>query len=126
MYQPWGSESLDARRVAGVRDVKPFSVSANPSMHTVLGFFLHFLPMKFFKITIMDATNETLLTHLTWDEFLRFVACLFLFGTSQGVPRRMFWANNSPDIYFGAPFCLHSHMFRKRFDAILKNFKFIL
>ena len=24
MYRPWGSESLDARSIAGVRDVKPF------------------------------------------------------------------------------------------------------
>ena len=24
MYRPWGSESLDARRIAGARDVKPF------------------------------------------------------------------------------------------------------
>ena len=48
MYQPWGSEPLDAKRVAGVRYVKPNLVSADPSMHTVLGFFLHFLPMEFF------------------------------------------------------------------------------
>ncbi|KAI2504308.1 xylulose kinase [Fragilaria crotonensis] len=72
----------------------------------------------------MDATNQTLSNPLTWDEFLRFsMACLFLFGTIQGVPRQMFWANDSPDIYYGAPFCLHSHMSRNRFEAILKKFK---
>jgi hypothetical protein len=74
--------------------------------------------MEFFKTTIMNAKYETLSTHLTWDEFLRFMVCLFLFGTSQGVPRQMFWANDSPDINFGAPFLLHSHMSRNRFEAI--------
>ena len=39
IYQPRGSEPLDAFRVTGVRDVQPCVVSADPSMHTVLGFF---------------------------------------------------------------------------------------
>ncbi|KAI2510973.1 hypothetical protein MHU86_3445 [Fragilaria crotonensis] len=41
MYRIWGSKPLDARRVVGV--------SADASMHTVLGFFLHFLPLEYFK-----------------------------------------------------------------------------
>jgi hypothetical protein len=57
MYQPWGSaEPLDASRVAGVRDVQPSLVSANPSMHSVLDFFLHFLQL--FETTVLQATNK--------------------------------------------------------------------
>ncbi|KAI2500665.1 Transposase IS4 [Fragilaria crotonensis] len=123
IYRPWGSEPLDARRVAGVRDVQPSLVSADPSMHTALGFFLHFLPQEFFKTTILQATNETLSDPLTWDEFLRFMAILFLLGTTQGVQRRMFWANDMPDIFCGAPFRLHAYMSRRRFEAILKHLK---
>jgi hypothetical protein len=98
--------------VAGVRDVQPSLVSADPSMHTVLGFFLHFLPLEYFKTTIVQAANETLSDPLTWDEFLRFMAILLLFGTTQGVPRRMFWSNDTP---------LHAYMSRRRFEAILKH-----
>ena len=107
-YQPWGSEPLDARRVAGVRDVQPFLVSADPSMHTVLGFFLHFLPLESFKTTIHQATSKTLFNPLTWGEFLRFKAILFLFAATQGVPRQMFWSDDMPGIFCGAPFCLHA------------------
>jgi hypothetical protein len=108
----------------GVRDVQPSLVSADPSMHSVLGFFLHFLPLEYFRTTIIHATNETLSDPCTWDEFLRFIAILLLFGTTQGVPRRMFWANDQhPDIFCGAPFRLHAYMSRRRFEAILKASK---
>jgi hypothetical protein len=80
----WGSEPLDARRVLGVRDVQPTLVSADASMHTVLGFFLHFLPLEYFRTTILDATNETLSDPLTWDEFLRFISILLLFANDSG------------------------------------------
>ena len=91
IYKPWGSEPLDKRRVLGMRDhVMPNLVSADATMHTVLGFFLHFLPMEFFKTTVFQATNEILLDPLTWDEVLRFISILFLFATTQGVTRRMF------------------------------------
>ena len=102
----------------------PNLVSADATMHTVLGFFLHFLPMEFFKTTVLQATNETLSDPLTWDEFLRFISILFLFATTQGVPRRMFWSNDQPDIFSGAPFRLHAYMSRRRFEAILKHSKF--
>ena len=124
MYRAWGSEPLDARRVLGVRDVQPTLVSADASMHTVLGFFFHFLPLEYFKTTILQATNETLSDPLTWDEFLRFISILLLFATTQGVPRRMFWSNDQPDIFCGAPFRLHAYMSRRRFEAILKHLKF--
>ena len=115
---------MDARRVVGVKDVQPTLVSANASMHTVLGFFLHFLPLEYFKTTILHATNETLSDPLTWDEFLRFISILLLFATTQGVPRRMFWTNDQPDIFCGAPFRLHAYMSRRRFEAILKSLTF--
>ena len=110
--------------MSGVRDVKPTLVSADASMHTALGFFFHFLPLEFFKTTILQATNETLSDPLTWDEFLRFMSILLLFATTQGVPRRMFWSNDLPDIFSGAPFRLHAYMSRRRFETILKHLKF--
>ena len=101
-----------------MRDVMPNLVSADAIMHTVLGFFLHFLPMEFFIATVLQATNEALSDPLTWDEFLRFTSILFLFATTQGVPRRMFWSNDQPDIFSGAPFRLHAYMSRRRFETI--------
>ncbi len=94
-----GCEPLDARRVVGVKDVQATLVSADALMHAVLGVFLHFLPLKFFKTTILQATNETLSDPLTWDEFLRFISILLRFATTQGVPRHMFWSNDQPDIF---------------------------
>ena len=83
MYRAWGSEHLDARRVVdGVKDVQPTLVSADASMHTLLGFFLHFLPLEFFRTTILQATNKTLSDPLTWDESLQFISILLLFVTT--------------------------------------------
>jgi hypothetical protein len=49
------------------------------------------------------------------------MAILFLFArTTQGVPRGMFWSN---DTYCGASFCLHAYMSRRHFEAILKHLK---
>ena len=124
MYLPWGSEPLDPRRISGVRDVKPTMVRADPSLHTILGYFLHFFPIDFINDTVITATNETISDPLTWEEFLRFLAILFLLATTQGIPRRMFWANDSPDIFAGAPFRLHDYMSRRRFESILKHLKF--
>jgi hypothetical protein len=36
----------------------------------------------------------------------------------------MFWANDSPDIFSGAPICLHEHVPRRRFESILKHLQF--
>ena len=124
MYRPWGSEPLDLRRASGVRDIQPTLVSADPSLHTVLGYFLHFLPVDYLKNTVVTATNTTLSDPLSWEEFLRFMGILFLLATTQGVPRRMFWAIDTPDIFIGAPFRLHAYMSRRRFEAILKHLKF--
>lgn len=88
------SETLDVRGVAGVRDVQPSLVGADPSMHTELCFFLHFLPLEFFKTTILQAKKETLSDPFTWDEFLGLMAILLLLGTIQGVPRRTLWSND--------------------------------
>ena len=125
IYLHWGSEPLDPRRTSGVRDVKPTMARADPSLRTVLGYFLHFFPIDFIKTTVITATKESLSDPLTpWEEFLRFLAILFLLARTQGVPRRMFWANNSPDNFSGAPFRLHEYMSRRRFESILKHLKF--
>ena len=80
--------------------------------------------MNFFKTTVLTATNEILSDPLTWEEFLRFLGVLFLLATTQGVPRRLFWANDSPDMFSGAPFRLHAYMSRCRFESILKHLNF--
>ena len=80
--------------------------------------------MDFFKTTVLAATNESLSDPLTWEEFVRFMGIVFLLATTQGVSRRMFWANDSPDIFVGAPFRLHAYMSRRRFESILKHLKF--
>jgi hypothetical protein len=72
-----------------VKNVQPTLVSADSSSrHTVLGFFLQFLPMESFKrTTILQATNKMLSDALTLDEFLCFILILLLFGTiRKGVP----------------------------------------
>jgi hypothetical protein len=124
MYLSWGSEPLDPRRTSGVRDLKPTMVGADPSLHTILGYFLRILPINFFKTTVIVATNETLSDPLSWEEFLRFMGILFLLATTQGIPRQMFWASDSPDIFSDAPFRLHAYMSRRHFESILKNLKF--
>ena len=82
--------------------------------------------MDFSKTTVLAATNESLSDPLTWEEFVCFMGIVFLLATIQGVSRRMFWANNSPDIFDAAdaPFCLHAYMSRQRFESILKHLKF--
>ncbi len=60
MYFPWGCEPLDPRRTSRVRDLRPTMVGADPSLHTVLGYFLHFLAITFFATTVITATKETL------------------------------------------------------------------
>jgi hypothetical protein len=81
------------------------------------------LPLEYFKTNILQATNETLSDPLTLGEILRFMAILFLLTTTQGVPRRMSWSNDMPDIFCGVPLCLHAYMSKRRFEAILKHLK---
>jgi hypothetical protein len=86
------------------------------------GFFLHFLPLEYFRTTILDAKNEILLDPLTWDEFLAIHCYPFaLCNNSGSATRQMFWSNNQPEIICGAPFRLHAYMSRRRFEAILKH-----
>ena len=122
----WDEMTLDERRKAGVRDVKPSLVNADATLHTILGYFVHFLPVSFIKSILIPATNASLSEPLTWEEFLRFLGLIFLMATTQGVARNEFWANDVPAIFFGAPFRLHSYMSRRRFELILKHLKFTL
>lgn len=124
LYCAWGSEPLDVRRAAGVRDVKPSLVNADPTLHTVLGYFIHFLPVDYIKSTMIPATNATLSEALTWDEFVRFLGLVFIMSTTQTVSRRDFWSQDAPEMFSGAPFRLHSYMSRRRFELILKHLKF--
>ncbi len=49
LYFPWGAEPLDARRTAGVWDVQQSMVNADATLHSVLGYFIHFLPVDYIK-----------------------------------------------------------------------------
>ena len=69
--------------MVGIKDVQPTLVGADASMHTVLGFSLHFLPLEYFKTTILQPTNKNLLDPLRWDEFLELISILLLFATTQ-------------------------------------------
>jgi hypothetical protein len=96
---------------------------ANDSnFHSVTGRFLHLLPVKFLKTTVIKATNRTLSDPLTaWQELLQFLGLLLLVGTAPPRdPRSSFWANNTPDGFDG----LHSNMSRQNFESILKGLKF--
>ncbi len=122
----WDETTLDERRKAGVRDVKPLLVNADATLHTILGYFVHFLPVSFIKSILIPATNASLSDSLTWEEFLRFLGLIFLMATTQAVARSEFWANDVPAILFGEPFRLHYYMSRRRFELILKHLKFTL
>ncbi len=70
LYFPWGAEPLDGRQAAGVRDVQPSMANTHATLHTVLGYFIHFLPVDYIKSTLIPTTNATLSKTLTWDEFV--------------------------------------------------------
>ncbi len=102
LYFPWGAKPLDARRAAGVRDVQPSMVNADATLHTVLGYFIHFLPVNYIETTMIPATNATISEALTWD----------------------FWSQDTPEMFPCAPYRLHTYMSRRRFELILKHLKF--
>ena len=123
-YKEWNSVPWDERKLIGVNDILPTLTRADPTLHTVLGYFTHFLPITFIKDTVLPATNAGLSDPLTWDEFLRFLGLIFVMATTQGNARRDFWANDAPEMFSGAPFRLNSFMSRRRFENILRQLKF--
>lgn len=122
IYMEWNSVPLDTERLCGALDMKPSLIQADRTLHTILGYFTHFLPVSYFKNTVLPATKCT--PPLTWEEFLRFLALIFIMATTQGNARRDFWSSDTPDMFAGAPFRLHSFMSRRRFEDILKHLKF--
>jgi hypothetical protein len=95
----------------------------------VTGRFLHLLPVKFLKTTVIKATNRTLSDPLTaWQELLQFMEHLLFFeGTrNQGDPRSVIWANDTSDLIVGAaaPNCLLSYKSRERFESTLIHLRF--
>jgi hypothetical protein len=125
-YKEWNSVPYCDRRLCGASHVQPTLIRADQTLHTVLGFFIHFLPLAYFKTTVIPATNVFLSDPLSWDEFLRFLGLIFLMATSQGSAKREFWANDVPQLFSGAPFRLNSFMSRRRFELILRSLSFTL
>jgi hypothetical protein len=60
MYEAWVSETLDAGRVIGVKDLQPTLITDNALMHNALSFFLHYLPLDNFKTTISRQQMKSL------------------------------------------------------------------
>jgi Transposase IS4 len=116
----WDEMTLDEKRKAGIIDVTLLLVNADATLHTILGYFVHFLPVSFIKSILIPATNASLSKPLTWEEFLHFLGVIFLMATTQGVARSDFWANDVP-AFFCAPFRLQSYMSRRCFELILKD-----
>ena len=77
-FLSWGSESIEPRRAAGVGDMQPNLVGSDATLHSIVGYFIHFLPMAFIKNVVIPATSANLSEALTWEEFLRFLGLLFL------------------------------------------------
>ncbi len=75
---------MDALRRCGAVDVKPTLIQADPTLHTILGYFTHFLPVSYLKNTVLPATSACITPPLTWEEFLRFLALIFVMATTQG------------------------------------------
>ena len=91
-----------------------------------MGYFIHFLPVTYFKTAVIPATNAHISESLMWEEFLRFWGLLFLMAMTQGNAQRDYWANDSPQMFSGAPYRLHMYMSKRRFDSILKHLTFTL
>ena len=126
IYKEWHSVPYCDRRLCGANDVQPSLIRADSTMHTVLGYFTHFLPIVYFKTAVLPATNAHLSDALSWEEFLRFLGLIFLMATSQGSARREYWANDAPQMFSGAPFRLQNFVSRRRFEMILKHLTFTL
>ncbi len=124
IYMEWNSVPLDAKRLCGAVDVKPTLIQADSIIHTVLGYFTHFLPVSYLKITVLLATSACITPLLTWEDFHHFLALIFAMATTQGNARRDFWSTDTPEMFAGAPFRLHSFMLRRQFENILKHLKF--
>ena len=121
----WNSVPLDAQRLCGAVDVKPTLIQADPTLHTIMGYFTRFLPVSYFTNIVLPATTSACVSPpLTWEEFLHFLALIFVMATRQGNVRRDFWSTDTPEMFAGALFRLHSFMPRRRFDNILKHLKF--
>jgi hypothetical protein len=67
-----------------MNNVQPSLIRADSTMHTVLGYFTHFLPFVYFKTTVLPTKNAHLSDPLLWEEFLCFLGLIYLMAMSQG------------------------------------------
>ena len=74
IYKEWNSVPYCDRRLCGANFVQLTLIRADQILHTVLGYFIHFMPVSYFKTTVIPATNVNLSDPLSWEEFLRFWA----------------------------------------------------
>ncbi len=100
----WNFVPFDERRVMAAIDVRPTLKGADPTLHTVLGYFVHFLLVEYLKIIVIPQMNAAIKEPVTWEEFLRFLGITFIMATTQGNARKDFWASDTPEIFSGVPF----------------------
>ena len=108
----------------GANDFLPTLTRADAILHTVLGYFNHFLPVAYFKDTVLPATNACLTDPMRWEEFLLFIGLILLMATTQGNARQYFWSSDNPEMFSGASFRLNAFMLRRRFENILRHLRF--
>jgi hypothetical protein len=84
-FNHWSSLKQPFSKPQTKHFLQPSLISAEPSIHTVLGCVLQFLPLELFRTTILQATNKAISDPPTWDEFLRVMAILLLFGLTKGI-----------------------------------------
>ena len=119
IYKDWNSVPWDERKLIGANDFLPTLTRADVTLHTVRGYFNHFLPVAYLKDTVLPATNACLTHPMTWEEFLRFIGLILLMATAQGNARQDFWSSDNPEMFSDAPFRPNAFMSGRRFENIL-------
>jgi hypothetical protein len=126
VYEAWDSDVCCHRaKEIGRSEPKPTLVNA-PEGDNLTDWFLFFLPWKFFKATIIAATNRRIDgNQITEGEFLRYLGIWLLLSTVHtGQCKRSFWKETEPNPFFGAPFRCNKYMSGKRFEKITAALKY--
>ena len=85
IHKDWNSIPWNERKLFGANDFLPTLTRADATLqYTFLGYFNHFLPVAYFKDTVLPATNACLNDPTRWEEFLRFIGLILLMATTQG------------------------------------------
>lgn len=104
---------------------EPCTVNFDHLQSTRLQYFLHFLPLRFFTVVVVRATNAAAKRHdphwkdVSATEFLQWIGIWLFISLFQGHDRRKFWHSGDADAQFLLP-NLNGVMSRTRFEHILR------